>query len=281
VGEEMKFILFSLAIQAEVTGIDQNGVAERAHKTIYDQVGPTLASARLPSKFWPEIARTAAFLYNRSPSSKLSTTPYQAWYGKKPDLSRLRVIGSRGTYLIPPKQRNNLIEPKIRPCILLGYEGNNNYRILLEDGRIVGTPNAKFHITTPSIQSTEDIGAKGNGSPEVTVSAAGGSRTVGFQSQLPEQMSPQSSDGDSQPHIAEQEERTLSPIWSDDTFRPFSDALQGDDPLSDSDQQQDDARQDQTTGEWLRYPELQTDRPVHAVTQEVLESHPELKLRTS
>ncbi|RDH26573.1 hypothetical protein BDQ94DRAFT_176291 [Aspergillus welwitschiae] len=39
VGEEMKFILFSRAIQAEVTGVDQhqqNGVAERAHKTIYD-----------------------------------------------------------------------------------------------------------------------------------------------------------------------------------------------------------------------------------------------------
>jgi hypothetical protein len=54
VGEEMKFILFSRAIQPEVTGVDQhhqNGVAERAHKTIYDRVGPTLAHAKLPSKF--------------------------------------------------------------------------------------------------------------------------------------------------------------------------------------------------------------------------------------
>ena len=40
VREEMKFMLSSQAIQAEVTGIDQqqqNGVAERAHKTIYDR----------------------------------------------------------------------------------------------------------------------------------------------------------------------------------------------------------------------------------------------------
>jgi hypothetical protein len=59
VGEEMKFTLFSRAIQAEITGVDQhqqNGVAERAHRTIYDRVGPTLARARLPAKFWPEIA---------------------------------------------------------------------------------------------------------------------------------------------------------------------------------------------------------------------------------
>ena len=44
VGEEMKFMFFSRAIKAEVTGVDQhqqNGVAERAHKTIYDRVGPT------------------------------------------------------------------------------------------------------------------------------------------------------------------------------------------------------------------------------------------------
>lgn len=50
----MKFMLFLRAIQAEVTGVDQhqqNGVAERARKTIYNRIGPTLAYARLPSKF--------------------------------------------------------------------------------------------------------------------------------------------------------------------------------------------------------------------------------------
>jgi hypothetical protein len=185
VGEEMKFTLFSRAIQAEVTGVDQhqqNGVAERAHKTIYDRVGPTLAHARLPPKFWPEIARTAAFLSNRSPSSKLNMTPYQAWYGDKPDLSRLRVIGSKGEYLTPPKQRKKLTESRTRPCILLGYEGNTNYRILLEDGRIVGTPNAEFHevLTAPSTQTIENVGARRDGSPEATAAAAGGSETVGL-----------------------------------------------------------------------------------------------------
>ncbi|KAJ5337477.1 uncharacterized protein N7506_005499 [Penicillium brevicompactum] len=184
-GDEMKFMLFSRAIQAEVTGVDQhqqNGVAERAHKTIYDRLGPTLAHARLPSKFWPEIARTAAFLSNRSPSSKLNMTPYQAWYGDRPDLSRLRVIGSKGEYLIPPKQRKKLTDPRTRPCILLGYEGNTNYRILLGDGRIVGTPNAEFQevLTTPSTQTLQDVGARQDGSPEATAAVAGGSGTVGL-----------------------------------------------------------------------------------------------------
>ncbi|KAJ5350210.1 hypothetical protein N7541_007937 [Penicillium brevicompactum] len=178
-GDEMKFMLFSRAIQAEVTGVDQhqqNGVAERAHKTIYDRLGPTLAHARLPSKFWREIARTAAFLSNRSPSSKLNMTPYQAWYGDRPDLSRLRIIGSKGEYLIPPKQRKKLTDPRTRPCILLGYEGTTNYRILLGDGRIVGTPNAEFQevLTTPSTQTLQDVGARQDGSPEATAAVAGG-----------------------------------------------------------------------------------------------------------
>lgn len=173
----MKYTLFWRATQADVTGVDhhqQNGVAERAHKTVYDRVGPTLARARLPFRFWPEIARTATYLSNRSPSSKLHMTPYQAWYGDKPNLSRLRVIGSRGKYLIPPKQRKKLIEPRTRPCILLGYEGNINYRILLEDGRIIRTPNAEFRETrmTPSTQTIENAGARRYGLSEATAAAA-------------------------------------------------------------------------------------------------------------
>lgn len=321
VGEEMKFMLFSRAIQAEITGVDQhqqNGVAERAHRTIYDKVGPTLAHAKLPSKFWPEIARTAAFLSNRSPSSKLKMTPYQAWYDDKPDLSRLRVIGSRGEYLIPPKQRKKLLDPRTRPCLLLEYEGNTNYRILLEDGRIIGTPNAEFQevLNTSSTQTRKNVGAVQDDSPVATAAAAGGSETVGLLNQplvnvrhasvpasgrqmsmtpqeqrlhqsgndsVQEQMS-QLSDENSQP-VAEQGDITRSSTRSEDVFGPFSDApqdtAQESDSLTGGDQQQDDARQDQRSGDRLQYAELQLDRPEHIVQQETLAHHPELRVRVS
>ncbi|CRG92846.1 hypothetical protein PISL3812_09917 [Talaromyces islandicus] len=321
VGEEMKFTLFSRAIQAEITGVDQhqqNGVAERAHKTIYDRVGPTLAHAKLQSKFWPEIARTAAFLSNRSPSSKLNMTPYQAWYGDKPDLSRLRVIGSRGEYLIPPKQRKKLTDPKTRPCLLLGYEGNTNYRILLEDGRIIGTPNAEFHevLITPSTQTEQDVGAKPDDSPAVTAAAAGGSETVGLLNQpsvnirhasvpasgrqmsttpreqnensysqrLPQMGNEQNENSYSQP-VAGPGDITRSPTQSEDAFGPFSDALVDTAEESDSPvgrvQQQDNAQPDPRLGDRLPYAELQRDRPENTVQQELLAHHPELKIRTS
>lgn len=97
-----------------------------------------------------------------------------------------------------------------------------------------------------------------------------------------EQMS-QSSDENSQPPVAEPGDRTLSPTRSDDIFGPSSDARQvhvrGNDSPPGGDQQQDDAQQDQISREWRQYPELQLDRPEHIVRQEVLERHPELRLR--
>jgi hypothetical protein len=291
VGEEMKFMLFSRGIQAEVTGVDQHqqgGVAERAHRTIYDRVGPTLAHAKLPFKFWPEISRTAAFLSNRSPTSKLSMTPYQAWYGEKPDLSRLRVIGSKGEYLIPPKQRKKLTEPRTRPCILLGYEGNANYRILLDNGRIIGTPNAEFHeiLMTPSTQTMEDVGAKRYGSPEATAAAAGGSEMAMGPNQAPtnarhasvpasgRQMSilpqssnntshirasSQSSDDDSQPPIAEQGDQTLSPRPSEDSFVSLSDTMEENDSLLNGDRQSVAEQGDRTLSPRLSAGSLEPD----------------------
>ena len=79
--------------------------------------------------------------------------------------------------------RKKLTEPTTRPCILLGYEGNTNYRILLEDGRIVGTPIAEFYdevLPAPSTQTIEDVGARRDGSPGATAAATGGSKTVGL-----------------------------------------------------------------------------------------------------
>jgi hypothetical protein len=70
------------------------------------------------------------------------------------------------------------MEPRTRPCILLGYEGNTNYRILLEDGRIVGTPNAEFQevLTAPSTETIQTVSARRDGSPEATAATAGGVR---------------------------------------------------------------------------------------------------------
>lgn len=71
----------------------QNGKAERYVRTLEDG-GQTLpANSGLPGSFWGEAVLTVQYIRNRVPTSALpdGRTPFEAFYGKKPDLAHLRV----------------------------------------------------------------------------------------------------------------------------------------------------------------------------------------------
>jgi transposase InsO family protein len=106
---------------------EQNGVAERLNRTIVERVRTILAETNLPKSLWAELAATVVYLKNRTPTSTLETTPYEACYGKKPDLSHLRAIGTKALVQIPKEKRKKL-EYKTKSCILIGYQGRNLYR---------------------------------------------------------------------------------------------------------------------------------------------------------
>ena len=72
---------------------EQNGVSERMNRTLVEKVRSMLADSQLPHTFWAEALSTAAYLINRSPTKALDhKTPFEAWYGKKPTVSHLRVF---------------------------------------------------------------------------------------------------------------------------------------------------------------------------------------------
>ena len=72
---------------------EQNGVAERLNRTLVECVRSMLIDAHLPHKFWAEALSTAVFLRNRSETSAVPRmTPFQAWNGKKPSVSNLKVF---------------------------------------------------------------------------------------------------------------------------------------------------------------------------------------------
>lgn len=72
----------------------QNGVAERANRTIIEHVIALLNEAKLPGSFWWDALTAYAYMRNRSPTAALpSYTPHEAWHQSKPDVSHLRVFG--------------------------------------------------------------------------------------------------------------------------------------------------------------------------------------------
>src|SRR5437773_11262381 len=54
-------------------------------------------------------------------------TPYEAWNGKKPDLSYLRILGST-VYVHVSKDTRRKLDFNTRKCRLVGYGGTNQWR---------------------------------------------------------------------------------------------------------------------------------------------------------
>jgi hypothetical protein len=109
---------------------EQNGVSERMNRTLVETVRSMLADSRLPHRFWAEALSTAAYLINRSPTKTLDgKTPFQAWYGKKPNVNHLRVFGC-SAYIHVPKDKRKKLDPKAKKCIFLGYgTSRKGYRL--------------------------------------------------------------------------------------------------------------------------------------------------------
>ena len=80
--------------------------------------------------YWGEAVMTAVHLLNRSPTKALDDKmPYEAWHGRKPVVSHLRVFGS----LAFAKELNHVgkLDDRSTPGVFIGYaEGVKAYCIL-------------------------------------------------------------------------------------------------------------------------------------------------------
>ena len=98
-----------------------------------------LSHAGLRNNFWAEAVATAAYVRNRSPTSALSedVTPYQKWYGCKPNLKHLKVFGCIAYAHVPDAQRQKL-DKKAKKFRFVGYSiQSKGYRLLDEDTKRV------------------------------------------------------------------------------------------------------------------------------------------------
>ena len=109
---------------------EQNGVAERMNRPLVETTRSMFADSGLPKRFWAEALSTAVYLHNRSPTTSLqSKTPFEAWFGHKPDVNHLRVFGC-DAYAHVPKDERRKIDSKAKKAIFLGYgDGIKGYRL--------------------------------------------------------------------------------------------------------------------------------------------------------
>ena len=72
----------------------------------------------LPLLFWGYALETAAFTLNRASLKSLETTLYELWFGNKPKLSFLKVLGC---HAYVKRLQPDKLEPKSEKCVFIGY----------------------------------------------------------------------------------------------------------------------------------------------------------------
>lgn len=81
----------------------KNGQIEQYMQTIQGKVHAMLVTAQLPMTYWGEAALMAAYLQNLTSTSTLPSgiTPFEVFFGQKPDVSHLCVWGTCCFAMIP------------------------------------------------------------------------------------------------------------------------------------------------------------------------------------
>lgn len=170
VSNEFKRLLEEEGISRQLTveyTPQQNGVAERANRTLVEMARCMMLEAKLPKSLWAEMINTATYLRNRCPTKLLDNkTPHEIWFGEKPYIGFLRIIGSK---VIALNKRNNRkkFDPKGIEYRLVGYSQESKAYRLWRPGTktIIKARDVKFF---EEMQNNEDINYQLNFEQEQT-----------------------------------------------------------------------------------------------------------------
>jgi len=144
---------------------EQNGVSERANRTLIGRVKAMILENKMNDNVWGEAIHTAVYLKNRSPTCSKNSTPYQLWTDQRPNPSHLIPFGTQAFSHIPKAKRSKW-EKNGEECQVLGYEGTNQYRVLVgskikivRDIRIVNLKHGEAENTGLKIQENKPVEA--------------------------------------------------------------------------------------------------------------------------
>ncbi|KAA0039326.1 copia-type polyprotein [Cucumis melo var. makuwa] len=118
-----------------------------------------LKRKKMPKEFWAQAVECAVYLSNHSPTRSLwNKTPQQAWTGRKPSISHLRVFGCMAYAHIPDQKRSKL-DDKSEKYIFVGYDvSSKGYKLY--------NPVTKKMIVSRDVVFDEEASWNWNDEPE-------------------------------------------------------------------------------------------------------------------
>lgn len=108
----------------------QNGVVERRNRTLMEMTRSIMKHMSIPNYLWGEATRHSTYLINRMATRVIKDqTPYEVFYGRKPNISHLKIFGCVGYAKIDGKLLKKL-DDRSRLLVHLGTEpGSKAYRM--------------------------------------------------------------------------------------------------------------------------------------------------------
>jgi hypothetical protein len=104
----------------------QNGVVERRNQTVVEMARCMMKAMQVPSEFWGEAICTAVYVLNRAPTKALNNkTPFESWFGRKPNVSHLRIFGCTASVKLTGPSLSKLSD-RSRKMVFIGYEAGTN-----------------------------------------------------------------------------------------------------------------------------------------------------------
>ncbi|QRV95406.1 integrase core domain protein [Ceratobasidium sp. AG-Ba] len=100
----------------------QNGIAERLNRTLTEKARAMMLESGAPKFLWSEAIAYACYLKNRVPTQVHGTfwrTPYELFWNKKPDVSRLQPRGTK-CYVLNQGESTSKLDPKTFTGIFTG-----------------------------------------------------------------------------------------------------------------------------------------------------------------
>lgn len=126
---------------------EQNGRIEREMRTVVESARSAIHAKGLNENLWAEAVNYAVFTINQTGTSTVEgKSPAELWFGRKLDVSKLKIFGCE-CFVLTPEHKRKKLDPKSEKGIFVGYNQNSSsYRIYMPQKRnVVSTQDVIFN----------------------------------------------------------------------------------------------------------------------------------------
>ena len=106
----------------------QNGVTKRKNRILLEMVRSIMAQANLSISYCGDAFLTIAYVFNRVPAKSVTSTPYELWTKRKPDLSNLKPWGY-AVYVHDSSHKYGKLAPRGKKTIFIRYSKHSKNHV--------------------------------------------------------------------------------------------------------------------------------------------------------